>query len=94
MITISCDCKAGSFAKLCKHKLGLLSGDGNFLYDLAQKPLLDELVLYAKSSEFINLEKELYIAIESADLAKKNIEKVKRKIEKAFNDGLQINIKV
>jgi hypothetical protein len=90
VITIYCDCKAGSFGKLCKHKMGLLSGDRSFLYDTSQEPLLDELERHVKSSEFNNLEKELSQALESSEIAKKNIEHVKRKIEKALNNGLQI----
>lgn len=39
-IKVSCNCNAGIFGKLCKHKTGLLIGDRSFLYDSREKQSL------------------------------------------------------
>lgn len=34
-LTVSCDCQAGKFNKLCKHKTGVLTGDVGILAEVA-----------------------------------------------------------
>jgi len=36
ILSIHCDCPAGRFSKLCKHKIGFAMGDSNMLYDISQ----------------------------------------------------------
>lgn len=42
-LTVHCDCKAGSYGQLCKHKTELLAGDASRLYDPSQMSDLEKI---------------------------------------------------
>jgi len=89
-IRINCDCNAGVFGKLCKHKLGLLAGDKNFLYDKSDDSKLNELLLFVKRSDYSRILKELASAEAKVEEARKNLTKVKGKLEKTLKEGIKI----
>jgi len=91
-IKVSCNCKAGLFSKLCRHKTGLLSGDSSFLYDLAEEPKLDELMTFVKISEYSNLRKELISAKNDVDSAKRKEKKIKNTIELFLKEGIPMRV--
>lgn len=41
-LTVVCHCQAGQIHQMCKHKLGLLSGDKRLLFDPSESKLLDQ----------------------------------------------------
>ena len=43
-IKVQCNCKAGIFGQLCKHKLALISADESMLYSSEQKEDLLEVI--------------------------------------------------
>ena len=92
-IRVNCSCDAGKIGKLCKHKTGLLSGDHGMLYDLAEVPILDNLMTFIKRSTYSQLNSELETAEKSFDTAKNNVKKVKHSLELALKDGIPITVK-
>lgn len=91
-IKVSCNCNAGVFGKLCKHKFGLLSGDRNFLFDLNEESIFNELINVVKKSDFLKLSNELQSAKKDIDIAKQHESKIKKKIELLFKSGIPLNL--
>ena len=54
-IKVHCNCGAGIFGKLCKHKIAVLSGDSNILIDIKDKSILEEINGVISKSDFFNL---------------------------------------
>jgi hypothetical protein len=91
-LTVRCNCQAGSFGKLCKHKTELLAGDASRLYDpLDIDQLNDAMELLARGEE---------IKIVAADIAKTAQaikeqtslnKKAKKRLEALLNDGVQLS---
>lgn len=44
VLRVFCHCEAGTFQRMCKHKLALLKGDRIMLYDPTQDKLLNEVL--------------------------------------------------
>ena len=93
VIKVGCDCKAGIFGKLCKHKTGFLSGDRSLLYDLAEDVILDELITFVKRSEYSILRDELISADKAVDTAKTYEKKVKHNMELVLKKGIPLKAK-
>jgi hypothetical protein len=91
VIKVSCNCNAGMFGKLCRHKTGLLSGEHNLLYDLAEEPALDEVIKIVTRSEYMNLMDDLQSAKNAIDAAKKHEKKVKKSIELFLKEGIPLS---
>ena len=87
-ITVHCNCKAGNFGKLCKHKASFLSGDVGMLFDLTQTPALNELLKHLKQSEYVNLQQELLNAKKAVEMAKKQEKKVRQTVERTLKEGI------
>lgn len=91
-IKMSCNCGAGIFGKLCKHKIAVLSGDCDILLDQNDQSILDEITGVIKKSDFFNLNNELESAKKTVEIAKKQESKVKIKLETALKNGIKINL--
>lgn len=89
-IMVRCNCKAGIFGKLCKHKIGLLAGDEKILSDPSQINKLKELMEVIRKSEYPTIETGLYEAKKAVDMAKKAEAKIKRSVEAALKEGIRI----
>jgi len=93
VIKVSCNCSAGIFGKLCKHKTGLLSGDPSFLYDTTEKSKFNALIEIVRKSEYISLSNEYLSSKKAIETAKNNEKKLKSKIELALKEGIPLNSK-
>ena len=88
--TAFCNCRAGIFGKLCKHKTGLLAGDQLLLFDKTDKEklkLLHEVVKKSKYTELISL---YNIQKKEVEDAQKKEKKLKEQIEHALKSGIEI----
>lgn len=90
-IKVNCNCGAGIFGKLCKHKIAVLSGDSNILIDIKDKSILEEINGVISKSDFFNLNNELESAKKTVEIAKKQETKAKNKLETAIKNGIKIN---
>ncbi|MFV8368651.1 hypothetical protein [Flavobacterium sp. LB2R40] len=87
LISINCDCRAGSVKTLCKHRLSLIDGDYTAISNQNDITLLNEIFNKIDKSkiavlfvELNRIEKE----IKNLDLLKK---KTKKEIGFRFSDG-------
>lgn len=81
-VICSCDCPAGRYGKICKHKISILSGSGE---NLVHKSQLDQLQSLSAGLADKNIGlclQELGDAEAAQAHAKKNLDSVKRKLER------------
>ncbi|MFO7525088.1 MAG: hypothetical protein R6W68_06505 [Ignavibacteriaceae bacterium] len=77
-IRTRCNCRAGTFNKICKHKTDLLDGKKEMLFDENQEMHLKELATFVKRSEYSGLLAELDDALNEVERAKKRSNKLKQ----------------
>lgn len=88
--TVFCNCQAGIFGKICKHKTSLLDGDSSMLFDKNEQEKLErihEVVKKSKYAEIISTYKTIKNEIEQAQKKEK---KVKEQIEHSLKTGIEI----
>lgn len=82
-ISAFCSCPAGEHRKLCKHVIRMINGDDSILYDSSQKKILDEICSHLQKTTIPSLLSELSESEILLDKARKNVEKMKKALEKA-----------
>ncbi len=88
--TVLCNCQAGIYGKLCKHKTGLLDGDFSLLFDNADRHIFEQIleeVKKSKYSEIITSYNNLKKEIEASQRKEK---KLKEQIEHLLKTGIEI----
>ena len=90
-MVVVCNCQAGIFGKLCKHKTELLAGDQSRLIDKSEIPRLEEVLKVVRNvPELVRLAEEI---AESERIVKKEQEKLKKskkRLESALKQGVSI----
>lgn len=81
-----CDCPAGKFGKLCKHKIAIFIGDDSILQDVTQASQLVDLVRNLKNGLIDQSIKRLIEAELEVESAKKKVGKIRRDIEKMISE--------
>jgi uncharacterized Zn finger protein len=90
-LRVSCNCQAGIFGKLCKHKTELLEGDAKRLFDESDMGLLDEVCAIAeRAPELIQLSKEIAEAEKIIKTEQAKVKKAKKNLEAALRTGIAI----
>ena len=86
-VLASCTCKSGQFGQLCKHQIGILSGQDDFLAssDEVLRMKLNELVLQISCTECAKYIAEYLSAVAGFAEQKKRRDRAKRNLEKALN---------
>ncbi len=87
---ISCNCTAGIFGKLCKHKTAVLSGSPEILYNQEDEKILIELQKIIKKSDLNKITNELEAAEKAIESAKNQAKKIKIKLEHSLKNGIKI----
>jgi hypothetical protein len=95
--TIFCNCQAGTFGKLCKHKTWALSGDDQVLENQEDRPLLREIHAKALGSSYSALlsryvDVQAEVKREIAEIRKKEYE-FRDIMETAMRKGIPYNEK-
>lgn len=78
----ACDCQAGLFGKMCKHKLAVLLGDETILLDAEQASVLTSLASRIRSGPVGGIVSDLIDAEEAVESAKKRVAATRKKLEK------------
>lgn len=52
LLKVFCECQAGIFGQICKHKIELLKGNSKMLYNLDQSAQLEEIAERVNKSSF------------------------------------------
>ncbi len=88
---VQCNCKAGIFGQLCKHKTELIAGDASRLFDVSEKQKLTELTsIISKTPEVLSLAGSIAA---SEKLIQREQAKLKT-LKKQFGDKLQEGIAI
>jgi hypothetical protein len=69
---VHCNCPAGIYGKLCKHKTGLLDGDSSLLFDKTDLEILAQIHEAVKKSKYTEI-------ISSYNILRKEIEAAQKK---------------
>lgn len=83
-ISITCDCPAGQFGNMCKHKNKIIDGDTSILFDSQQKSDLD----YISKKFEVKGFKDYTTAIEKIEKAIKDLEKEHKKLLKRIQNKI------
>ena len=90
-LTVFCNCQAGKFRQLCKHKTELIAGDHSRLFDESEISKLKELEnIISKAPELGNIASQI---AESEKIIRKEQTKVK-KVKKEFATKLKEGIEI
>ena len=89
-LAVFCNCQAGIYGKLCKHKTRLLDGDLSMLFDKTDQERLEQVHEMVKKSKYAEI-------ISSYNLLKKEIkeaQKKEKKFRKQIEHGLKTGIEI
>lgn len=86
-VSATCNCQAGVFGKLCKHKLALLQGDSSMLFDPTEDQQLLELSALVQKTSYPKFLSEIHQAELAQIKAKKILDQNKKLLEKALKEG-------
>jgi len=78
-ISVLCNCPAGEWGKLCKHKTALISNDTKMLFDADELPLLEQIHELIQKTSLIDV-------YSNFDVRRKEIETQQRKLKKELSD--------
>jgi uncharacterized Zn finger protein len=84
-IACSCDCAAGKFAKMCKHKVAVMTGDISVLRDESQAKLLQGLAEELSTSPIGHGMRDLVEAETEVERAKRRVIELRRELEKMIH---------
>lgn len=88
-LSVFCNCQAGTFGKLCKHKTEVLAGDRTRLFDDSDQSMLAELqTIVDRAPEILQLATQI---TESEKIIKSEQAKVK-KAKKSFEAALKHDV--
>lgn len=88
-LSVWCDCPAGIYGKLCKHKLLLSSNDASMLYDDYQVAELKKAHQWVNDAGLIDIINEASSIEKEIEDTKKLLKKMKSKIARLMMDGVK-----
>lgn len=86
---VHCNCPAGIYGKLCKHKTGLLDGDSSLLFDKTDLEILAQIHEAVKKSKYTEIISSYNILRKEIEAAQKKEKKLKEHIEQALKTGIE-----
>jgi len=88
-LSFVCDCPAGNWVRICKHKMAMASGDDSMLYNEDQRENFEKVMAWVNQSGYPDLIKELTEAKNELDLAKEKVRDIKEEITRFMKEGLK-----
>lgn len=89
-LSVFCNCSAGEFGKLCRHKLSFLAGEGGMLALGDQSAALAEIQGWVDQSDFRALLRELAMAEARLEAAHADVSAAKKSIERLMKQGAKL----
>jgi hypothetical protein len=86
--TVFCNCPAGIYGKLCKHKTGLLDGDSSLLFDKTDHEILEQIHEAVKKSKYTEIISSYNVLRKEIEDAQKKEKKLKEQIEQFLKTGI------
>jgi hypothetical protein len=88
--TVFCNCQAGIYGKLCKHKTRLLDGDSSLLVDKTDHKILEQVHVLVKKSKYPDIISSYNAHKKEIEEAQKKERKLREQIENALKTGIEI----
>jgi len=89
MLRVTCNCKAGIFGQLCKHKTELIAGDADRLHDPSETDKLNIVAaLVARAAGIAAVAEEIAETERMIKAAQAKNKSVKKKFEELLKNGL------
>jgi hypothetical protein len=89
-LTVFCNCQAGTYGKLCKHKTGLLDGNSSILFDKADQEKLLEIIELVKKSKYAEVISAYNLIKKEIEEMQKHEKKIRGQIELILKTGIEI----
>lgn len=83
-VTILCDCRAGMFGKMCKHKLAVTAGDHSMLVNAEDSERLADMAEKIGMREVGLLLQAMEVARKEHEATKRSFDKTRKAVEKAM----------
>lgn len=83
-VTIHCDCRAGIFGKMCKHKLAVATGDPSLLLKRGDEARLRDVASKISKRSIGKLLENMEEARKQRDAAKRIFDKARKAVETAM----------
>jgi len=91
-LTVTCNCKAGIFGQLCKHKTELMAGDSTRLFDASEQGKFDSITaIVARAPDVATTAAEIAETEKFIKASQAKIKGVKKRFEQMLTEGLQLN---
>lgn len=92
LLLVFCNCQAGSFGKLCKHKTELISGDRSRLFSESEGPKLDQVQnLLGNASALKRISAEIAESDRNIKIEQAKLKKSKKRLEAMLQKGIEID---
>lgn len=88
-LSFFCDCPAGNWGRICKHKMALATGNDKMLFDEDQRENFNQVRDWVAQSGYPDLLKELKEAEKEMGSAREKIQDIKTRITRAMAEGLK-----
>ncbi len=90
-LSVHCNCQAGKFAQLCKHKTELIAGDQSRLFDESEIPKLKELEsVVSKIPELGRVANEIAESEKVVRDEQAKVKKIKKEFARKLAQGIEI----
>ena len=90
-LSVFCDCRAGQFSQLCKHKTELLAGDKTRLFSETEVPLLDELgAIVARAGQLKQLSGQIAQSEKTTRREQAALKQIKKDFAAKLKNGFDV----
>ena len=90
-LSVHCDCEAGKFGQLCKHKTELIAGEQSRLFDETEAPKLRELeAITCRVPELASTASEIAESEKSIQREQAKVKRIKKEFAAKLKEGLDI----
>lgn len=87
---VHCNCPAGIYGKLCKHKTNLLDGDSSLLFNKIDYEILKQIKDVVKQSKYTEIISSYNTIKKEIEVAQKKEKKLKEQLEQSLKTGIDI----
>ena len=88
-LSVWCDCRAGEFGQLCKHKRALAPNDPSMLYDKSQIEELAQVNEWVQTTDYAEMIGEIIATEKEIERSKKILKNAKAKLARHMRDGIK-----
>ncbi len=89
-LVVFCNCPAGIYGKLCKHKSRLLDGDPSMLFDKTDLSKLQQVHNMVKKSNYAEIISSYQHLKKEIEKAQQKEKKLRKQIENTLKTGIEI----